>query len=236
MWEMSNMSDDDDLRGRDLYAALMALKPDGLAETDWALAAGINRGFFTNIKAKPINPRSGTLRKLLKHIGRTEADLYAAADGTPPRAVSDMPPTRSASQADGSITIRQVDLRFGMGPGKDLDEYAEEMPVEFDAGLLRSLTRSPAENLIVVRGDGDSMMPTLINDDMVLVDRAQTILNLQDRIWAVSFDGAGMIKRLRTIGGRRVQVISDNPMVPAQEVGAEDLAIVGRVIWIGRRV
>jgi len=170
-------------------------------------------------------------------FGVTPAEIISPlAEGHRLPAEPDIPPTVSASRSDGSITIRQIDLSFAMGPGTNLDDYAEEMPIEFDAGVLRALTRSPAENLVIARGDGDSMMPTLINGDMVLIDTAQQKLNLQDRIWAVSVYGAGMIKRLRAIGEDRVQVISDNPTVPAQEVGAEDIAIVGRVIWVGRRV
>lgn len=40
----------DYLKGRVLYDALMAMKPDELLEGDWATGAGLNRGFFTDLK------------------------------------------------------------------------------------------------------------------------------------------------------------------------------------------
>ena len=76
MWEFSDMADTDHLRGRRLYDRLMEMKPEGLLEGDWATAAGVNRGFFSDLK-KPTGgaPRADTLRKILAHIGATEADL-----------------------------------------------------------------------------------------------------------------------------------------------------------------
>jgi len=74
-WDLSDMTDATALRGKALYDALMRLKPENLVETDWATSAGVNRGFFSNLKAKENSPRCDTLSKLLRHIGKTEADL-----------------------------------------------------------------------------------------------------------------------------------------------------------------
>lgn len=146
------------------------------------------------------------------------------------------PLTQPYPDGSQSIALRQVDLGFSMGDGANIDDYVEEGTLDFDANLLRTITRSPPERLFVARGAGDSMMPTLLNDDMVVIDTLQRQLNMLDRIWAVSVHGAGAIKRLRATGKQRVMVISDNPTVENQEVNAEDLRILGRVIWVGRRV
>ncbi len=78
------------------------------------------------------------------------------------------------------------------------------------------------------------MFPTLVTSDMVWIDTTQTMLNQQDRIWAISLFGAAAIKRLRTIGGGKVLVISDNLAVENQTVEAEDILIGGRVIRFAR--
>src|ERR1043165_8167976 len=78
MWELSNMAEENDSRGQALHDKLMALKPASLAPTKWALEAGLNRGFFTNLKGKKGSVRSDSLRKLLEYIGKTEADLVGA--------------------------------------------------------------------------------------------------------------------------------------------------------------
>jgi len=152
------------------------------------------------------------------------------------RIQSDMPPTRSIYDDVGPAKIRQFDLSFAMGPGNNIDDYVEEGILDFDITLLRSITRSPEERLFVARGDGDSMFPTLQGEDMILVDTMQRTLNMQDRIWAVSIYGAGAVKRLRAKGAGKIEVISDNKTIDPQIVDVEDLAILGRVIWFGRRL
>lgn len=141
-----------------------------------------------------------------------------------------------AANDDDTVGLRRFDLSYAMGPGTNIDHYVEEDAVRFDLSWLRTITRAHTDMLFVAKGDGDSMAPTLINDDTVLIDTSQRELNLNDRIWAVSVYGAGMIKRIRKITADRVAVLSDNKDVPPQEVDMADLHIVGRVVWVGRRV
>lgn len=173
---------------------------------------------------------------LLRAIKGEDVQPVRGTQHLAPQVVSDHLPTRSIHAGDGAIQLKQIDMSFSMGPGTNIDDYVEEGVIDFDANLLRAITRSPPDRLYVARGDGDSMFPTLINDDMVIFDTLQKNLNLQDRIWACSIHGAGAIKRLRSMGKGRVMVISDNPNVDNQDVDADDLFIVGRVIWVGRRV
>lgn len=156
---------------------------------------------------------------------------------TPRQQVSDHATVREASASDGAIAVRKLDLSYAMGDGANLDHYyVDEEEVLFDPGFLRRITRAPAESLFVAKGDGDSMFPTLINDDEVVIDTSQRVLNMQDRIWACAYLGAGMIKRLRVTDKKTVEIRSDNETVGSQTVAADDLHIIGRVIWIGRRV
>lgn len=139
------------------------------------------------------------------------------------------------SSEDGSIPLRHLDMSLSMGDGSNIDDYFEEGVFEFDANLLRTISRAPSHRLIVGHGIGDSMNPTLHDRDMVIFDTTQTMLNTTDKIWAISLFGAGGIKRLRPIARDRVLIISDNPTLENQEVSTEDLRILGRVIWSARR-
>lgn len=234
-WEMPNMSESGELRGRALYDALMVLRPANLPETEWAVQSGVNRGFFTNLKNSDISPRSDTLRKLLHRIGRTEADLYQKGAIPSPSLQPDIPQSRDASEGEVA-GVRRWDLSYAMGPGTNVDEdYLEGDEVLFDIGFLRSLTVSAPSQLRLVSGSGDSMLPTIHDREELILDLGQKRLNMQDRIWAISLFGAGALKRLRTIGQDRVLVISDNPDVPDQEVSADDIAIVGRLVGSVKR-
>jgi transcriptional regulator with XRE-family HTH domain len=112
-----------------------------------------------------------------------EGDSPRPIQPPPPKLAvqSDHIPMRGVFDDIGGVMIRQVDLSYAMGDGTNLEDYFEETAVLFDPNFLRTLTRAPVERLFVARGDGDSMFPTLINDDQVLIDTTQRRLNMQDR-------------------------------------------------------
>lgn len=226
------MADNGDLRGAALYEALIRLKPDGLTETDWAAEAGLNRGFFSNLKAGHGSPRSISLRKLLERIGRSEAELYGGAAATP---VAEQPIERTVDAGE-TVQIARLNLSLPMGQGATVDDYIEEEPFTFDLGYVRSFTRTPPSHLRLALGVGDSMFPTLMSSDLVWIDSTQRILNQSDRIWAVSINGAAAIKRLRPLRDDRVLVMSDNKAIGDYEVGRDEILIGGRVIRFARDV
>lgn len=240
MWEMSNMAEEATLRGRALYDALMQIKPAGLVETDWAVGAGVNRGFFSNLKSSDISPRSDTLHKILTFVKCREADLYHAANITEERSVvlhsriSDVEKS-SAFHSDGEVVkIQKLDLSLSMGPGTLIDDHVEAELLNFDLNFVRIYTRASSDRLRLVTGIGDSMDPTLKWGDLILIDTTDRMLSKQDGIYWINLYGAAGIKRLRAVGPRHVLIKSDNPAVDDQEVAAEDLRIEGRAIWATR--
>lgn len=132
--------------------------------------------------------------------------------------------------------IREVDIRLAMGDGRVADDYPEVGTMPFNRNFRRALTQAPAEKLFIARGDGDSMLPTLINDDMVLIDQTQDRITQSDRIWALRIEDAGLIKRVRVVPGGGYELLSDNPTIPPQPVAREHVHVIGRVIWVGRRL
>ena len=150
-------------------------------------------------------------------------------------AAPDILPTRGVADGDGAISLKRINLGFAMGDGSNLDDYVEEGTVEFDPNILRMISQSPPHRMLVAHGVGDSMQPTLLDSDMLVIDTLQTRLNMTDRIWAIALYGAGAVKRLRPAADGKVEVISDNTMHGRQIVDAVDVRIIGRVVWSGRR-
>ena len=132
--------------------------------------------------------------------------------------------------------IRRVDISYAMGDGAVIADYPDTGFIPFDRQFLRTLTLSFAKSLIIANGDGDSMTPTIFDNDLVMIDTSARRVTMQDRIWALTVAGAGMIKRIRMLPNGRVLVLSDNPSVPPQEYDTEDVYLVGRVVWIGRKM
>lgn len=213
---------------REIFARLFAL---GLKQQHLAQALDIEANKVSKVKIGERQFKAGEVLKAGRWLDNIAAKRAEASH--PPEA--DFPPTRNASEGEVS-EITQLDLNLSMGSGTDIDNYIEEARLQFDLGYIRSFTRTPPERLRIARGVGESMFPTLMSHDSVWIDTSQTALNQQDRIWAVSLFGAAAIKRLRRLSDDRVLVISDNPAVPDQEVGVEDILIGGRIIRFSRDV
>jgi phage repressor protein C with HTH and peptisase S24 domain len=80
------------------------------------------------------------------------------------------------------------------------------------------------------------MVPTLLDRDLVIIDTAQKMITQQDRIWCLSYGDLGMIKRVRKLPDGGYQINSDNPSVTPITAYDGELNVIGRVVWIGRRV
>jgi SOS-response transcriptional repressor LexA len=92
--------------------------------------------------------------------------------------------------------------------------------------------------LAVVPVKGDSMEPTLRSGDRVLIDMGD--LNVSQGGLFVLWDGVGrVVKRVERVPGSKVPtlaLISDNPLHNRYQVPADEVHIVGRVVWAARRL
>lgn len=131
------------------------------------------------------------------------------------------------------VPIAEIDQDYGMG-GTFTGDHIELQVHYFPRLWVESITSSPPVFLTIARGKGDSMDPTIRDRDMVIIDRSRRKLDEADAIWALTVGDIGMIKRLR-LRGSMVIIQSDNDRVSDEEVPADEVNLVGRVVFIGRR-
>lgn len=134
----------------------------------------------------------------------------------------------------GLSLIPQLELGYSMGGGSVFSDYRQTGFVPFQRDWLRGFMRGTFADLFVARGEGDSMLPTLMDGDIVLIDTAQKTIDRQDRIWALSYGDLGMIKRVRRLPNGVYRISSDNSVVEPIEAADDEMHVVGRVVWIGR--
>ncbi|QDH33998.1 S24 family peptidase [Porphyrobacter sp. YT40] len=137
---------------------------------------------------------------------------------------------------DGTVMIPQLDIGYSMGGGTVFEEYAQTALIPFPREWLRPLIGGTFGDLFVARGEGDSMMPTILDSDVVIIDTAQKTIVKQDRLWCLNYGELGMIKRVRMQPDGGALIISDNPAVENFTAYDGEVQAIGRVIWIGRRV
>lgn len=104
------------------------------------------------------------------------------------------------------------------------DYYAFRKP--FIANIATS-----AKNLVLMRVSGDSMDPEIRNGATVMIDLGRNRIK-NNCIFALGFEDTIIIKELERLPEGRVRIISKNRDVyPAYETDANNLRIIGQVIW-----
>lgn len=133
------------------------------------------------------------------------------------------------------VEIRELDLTFGFG-ATYLDVPVTETMRPFGRDFIRQHTRARPEELFFAQGIGDSMFPTLLDSDVLLIDTSQKVVNIAAKVWAVSYGGMGMVKRISPAKGGGVMLHSDNPAIPDQVAYDGELQVLGRVVAFFRKM
>ena len=128
------------------------------------------------------------------------------------------------------------DVAASAGNGTHVEGEEVICNMAFDRSFLKRMTDAQARDLAIIRVKGHSMEPTLLDDDHVLVDRTKANLSF-DGLFVLRFDDALHVKRIgRSAKRGHVMVISDHPAYPDLDMPKEDLDVIGRVLWVGRKV
>jgi hypothetical protein len=180
----------------------------------------------------------GVPRKLDEDDRRTLAEYFGVAEtllGGPAAAhIRGASPAKSRNDV---IMVPRLAVGASAGPGALGADDAPLGQIGFEARWLRQLSANP-KALSVIQVSGDSMSPTLVDGDDILVDRADSAERIRDGIYVLRVDDTLIVKRLAISPAQRsFTVRSDNPAYPAwNDVNPDGIDIVGRVIWTGRRI
>lgn len=142
--------------------------------------------------------------------------------------------TTYAAQHLDAVMIPFYNAPHSMGAGSTFDIEASHEMVPLAKSWLRGKVSGGLDQLMLLPGQGDSMEPTIRDGDVVLVDKAQTVVSQPDRIWAFNHLESGYIKRLRRARLGEFTVSSDNKAVSEWPADIADITIVGRVVSIMR--
>ena len=139
-----------------------------------------------------------------------------------------------ATQRGGEwIDVPRLDIDASAGPGA---AAAQEIPFDAFRFSKRWLKEQGLDGarLSAIRVVGDSMEPLLREGDEVLVDRREQ--PFRDGVHVVRLDDSLLVKRVASQGAGRFSLLSQNLSYPPIQVAAEELQIIGRVVWKSGRV
>lgn len=179
--------------------------------------------------------RRGSPKKLDEEDRRRLAEFYGVEERVLGAPASSHSRRSSQFTPDGLLRIKQLQVGASAGPGSMADdEYAESMG--FGPKWLRRLGLDPA-NLSLIAVNGDSMNPTLGDGDDIMVDHSASSRPLRDGIYVLRMDDVLLVKRVAMGPSGKLSIRSDNPQYPDwEDVSAESVNIIGRVVWTGRRL
>lgn len=146
-------------------------------------------------------------------------------------------PHLSMAPTDNSVSIKLLPTFAGMGGG-GLDDDNDFGFISFSRDLVLNELRAPPDALLAMVVEGNSMEPHFCGGDQILVDTRR--LSLAQPGAFCLWDGDGyVVKFIEKVTGSdpaRVRVISANSLYEAKERLADEINLIGRVIWFGRRV
>ena len=164
--------------------------------------------------------------------GHLESSDVLDDDGSPDEALGPAP---------GEVP--ELDTRAGLGGGgvparevrKD-GSHADPLKPEgwlFPGSFVRDQLHSAPSRLLVIETNGDSMAPTIVSGERVIVDTGHKTPT-PDGLYAIrdTFQSI-VVKRLQVLRSSRptrVKIISDNPNHSSEETPLNDLEVVGKVL------
>lgn len=133
------------------------------------------------------------------------------------------------------IMIPMVEARLSAGHGSLEVGGDSERSYAFRSDFLHR--KGNPRRMVLMRVSGDSMLPEIQDNDLVLLDQGQTEI-VSGRLYAIGFEDAIYIKRIDLQPGKIV-LHSTNPAYPpvTLDLGgdcAEQFRVIGRVLWSGR--
>ncbi|WOK36067.1 helix-turn-helix transcriptional regulator [Sphingomonas sp. C3-2] len=187
--------------------------------------------------------RRGVPRKLDEEDRRVLSAYFGVDEavlGGPGRATASVPRGGGpALRAPGDLVlVPRLDIGASAGSGALGGDESISARLGFQAGWLRNLVGGNPDQLSIIQVRGDSMAPTLSDGDDILINRGDAGERLRDGIYVLRIEEALLVKRLAlNPSGKSLTIRSDNPSYPDwSDCRTEDVHVIGRVVWAGRRI
>ena len=211
------------------------------SQRELADALGIDKATAHNIIHGKRPLRLDEVSSFARFLNSSPIEILTHAgldvEGMLPRA----PAANENEERIPEVNVRELDLIAGHSAG--LIEQDGNMPTNVTAqwGMPTKYVSSyldvSAKDSRLIVMQGDSMEPTLRSGDRIMISTTDKRPS-PPGVFAI-WDGVGVaVKRLsvRITDPTKMDIISDNPIVPAIIAEIEGINILGRVVWAARKM
>lgn len=221
----------------------------GTSEADVARRLGISARRFSYYVNDEREPDYELLRKICNLLQITPDYLFGFSEKSKKKSSPEKPVQIGRSQV-----IAEIDVRAGAGLGGEsaLENLTSENGHTFSSDVVKGEWHFPPEYLSEVRVQPKSVrIIEITGDSMTRADGGglhsgdRAMVDLSDKnptppgIFAL-WDGFGMVvKRLERVprsDPAAIRLISDNPLHQPTVLTADEVNIIGRIVWFARRL
>ena len=208
-----------------------------MSRSELVRLSGVSKQQLSRLEGGQIRMRLDHLKPFAKHLGYTPEQilLWGRYPGTGEGESGD-------PREEPQRRVPELDTRADPGSGAREARGAQGRPPRgpikpegwvFPASFVREQLHASPERLLVIEANGDSMAPTVVSGDRVIVDTGHKTPT-PDGLYAIRDAFAGIvIKRLQVMRPAKqahVKIISDNPKQGSEEVPLSELEVVGKVV------
>ncbi len=207
----------------------------GMSRSELVRRSGVSKQQLSRLENGLIRLRLDHLKPFANALGYSPEQILLwgrypggagdQAHGEGLRLSERVPELASNSQADVSGLEKRKE-------GRHTDRIKSEGWV-FPASFVTKELHSAPTQLIVLAMEGDSMAPTIVSGDRVIVNTEHKMPS-PDGLYAIRDSFGNVIVRrlqlLRAARPARVKIIYDNPKHAAEEVALGDLEVLGKAL------
>ncbi|MEH3099326.1 S24 family peptidase [Sphingomonas adhaesiva] len=139
-----------------------------------------------------------------------------------------------AAAPPAEVTVPWLDVSAAAGSGRSAEGERVIRAVALPAAMLRQLGVTAAQ-ASMIRVAGESMMPTLMDGDRLLVDVGERRVPAGGGLFVIRREDGVAVKRLVPRGGT-IEIVSDNPAFDAVTVKLAEIEVIGRARLLLRDV
>ncbi|MEW6562738.1 MAG: helix-turn-helix transcriptional regulator [Pseudomonadota bacterium] len=222
----------DSIFGERLKAERKRLK---LSQSTAGELAGVSREMWYKYE-KGAMP-GGDVMLAIERAGFNMEYLFTSKENSEPK-IDSAKSSLTVAAPEGFILVPHYEVHASAGNGALVHSEQIVDYLAFKDDWVRNTLGVPQKELALISVKGDSMEPTLSNEDLILIDMRKSRVE-DNAIYVLQLDGTLLVKRIQRKLDGSLHVMSDNARYQPEIVNADrsgDLHVLGRVVWSGRRM
>lgn len=200
---------------------------------DFAARLGVSKNTLAAYERGETEPTASILAAYVSNF-RVPTDWLIFGEGDFGPSTSTMP----VADEDRMVRIKHYNVSAAAGAGLvPVDEHEEQDDIILARSFLRRLGAAPDQSQVIF-ARGESMLPTIPDGSLLLIDRSKTHL-VEGGVFVFRVGEGIKVKRARWRADQRIDLLSDNQLAgyPPETYTRDEIATIvplGRVMCVMR--